>query len=94
MPSAPVPVKPKVPPSLGQNIRKARERLGIDQLALATILGHKEDPKVSGSSYISKVENNITRPRIDTLQRIAEALGVKVGNLIVKPAADGKGGKK
>lgn len=68
-----------VPQSLGQNIRSARERKNMTQLALAHAIGYTGD---DAGAYISRVESNTQAPRIDTLQRIAEALGVTVCSLL------------
>lgn len=92
MPTAPLPVKPKPPATLGQNIRKARERMRLSQLALARLMGHKDDPGCGGSSRVSKWESDQRIPTIETLQRIAEALGVPVGRLLAR--TNGNGEKK
>ncbi len=65
--------------SLGQSIRRAREAKGITQLALAHLIGYQGD---DAGAYISRVESNHQAPRIDTLQRIADALGVPVCSLL------------
>lgn len=66
-------------PSLGQNIKRARKAKGITQLALAHAIGYTGD---DAGAYISRVESNGQAPRIDTLQRIAEALSVAVCSLL------------
>lgn len=65
--------------SLGSNIQSARKRKGITQLALAHAIGYTGD---DAGAYISRVESNTQAPRIDTLLRIAEALGVTVCSLL------------
>lgn len=71
--------KPKEVPSLGLNIQTARKRKGITQLALAHAIGYTGS---DAGAYISRVESDSQAPRIDTLQRIAEALGVAVCSLL------------
>lgn len=92
MPSSPPSVKRPPHPTLGQNIRAARQSRGIDQRSLAIAIGQKGDR--DGSSYISKVENDQYSPQVDTLQRIAQALGTTVGRLIGEPVKNGKGGRR
>lgn len=65
--------------SLGANIQIARKRKGITQLALAHAIGYTGE---DAGAYISRVESNTQAPRIDTLLRIAEALGVTVCSLL------------
>lgn len=65
--------------SLGSNIQIARKRKDMTQLALAHAIGYTGD---DAGAYISRVESNTQAPRIDTLQRIAEALGVTVCSLL------------
>lgn len=66
-------------PSLGRNIQTARNAKGITQLALAHAIGYKGE---DAGAYISRVESDHQAPRIDTLQRIAEALGVTACSLL------------
>lgn len=70
--------KPKSP-SLGSNIKRARLKTKLTQLALAHAIGYTGD---DAGAYISRVESDGQAPRIDTLQRIAEALGVTVCSLL------------
>lgn len=65
--------------SLGQNIRKARTKAGITQLALAHKIGYTGH---DAGAYISRVESDTQAPRIDTLLRIAEALQVTMCSLL------------
>lgn len=87
--SAP-PTKPP-PPTLGQNIRNAREARGLTQLALAQAIGHKGDGQedcksgLGGSSYISRLETGAHPPKLETLYRIAAALDTPVDRLILGP---------
>lgn len=63
-------------PTLAQNIRKYREKLGISQDKLSKLAGIT-------LHTIVKIESGATSdPRIDTVKKIAEALGVSVDKLI------------
>lgn len=59
----------------GQLIKAARKKAGMTQAQLAEKLG---------ISYVgvSQWENDLRNPKLDTLQRIASALGVPVQELI------------
>ena len=59
----------------GQLIKAARRKAGMTQEELGKKIG------VSGSS-IAQWENDLRNPKLDTLQRIAAALGVPVQDLI------------
>lgn len=65
--------------ALGEKIKSARAARGLTQLALAHAIGYKGDDV---GAFISRVENGAQVPRINTLQRIAEALGVTVCALL------------
>jgi transcriptional regulator with XRE-family HTH domain len=67
--------------TLGQRIRAARTKANLTQLALAHAIGYTGD---DAGAYISRVESNTQAPRIDTLLRIAEALGVTMCSLLTK----------
>lgn len=67
--------------TLGENIRNARTKANLTQLALAHAIGYNGD---DAGAYISRVESNTQAPRIDTLLRIAEALGVTMCSLLTK----------
>lgn len=71
--------RPSKEVSLGQNIRQARTKANLTQLALAHAIGYTGD---DAGAYISRVENDGQAPRLDTLQRIADALGVAVCSLL------------
>ena len=74
--------RPKTKPGdLGSNIKRARTAANLTQLALAHQIGYQGD---DAGAYISRVESNHQAPRIDTLQRIADALGVPVCSLLSK----------
>lgn len=55
----------------GQIIEDARKKAKISQTELAKRIG-------SNKSYISRVENGQTEPKISTFYRIMNALGVRV----------------
>ena len=59
----------------GQLIKAARKKAGMTQEELGKKIG------VSGSS-MAQWENDLRNPKLDTLQRIAAALGVPVQELI------------
>jgi DNA-binding XRE family transcriptional regulator len=63
----------------GNNIRACRERTGLTQEELAKRIGCTQ-------SYISQVEQPDARPTLGTLQKVAEALGYPVGDLVRKLA--------
>lgn len=59
----------------GQLIKAARKKAGVTQEELGKKIG------VSGSS-MAQWENDLRNPKLDTLQRIAAALGVGVAQLM------------
>jgi len=63
------------------NLREARERKGLTQLALAHKIGYRGD---QAGAYICRLEAGQQEARLRTLRKIAEALGVKVGALLEK----------
>jgi transcriptional regulator with XRE-family HTH domain len=65
-----------VPPKrLGVTIKRLRERRGLTQTALAKAAGvHRV--------YVAQIEGQIKVPSIATLEKLAKALGVKVGRLL------------
>lgn len=61
---------------IAQNIRKYRKKKGVSQDKLS---------KIAGVTYntIIKIESGATsNPRVETLKQIADALGVKIDDLI------------
>lgn len=56
-------------------LRQVRERLLVTQAELSERAGITE-------STLSRIENGLQRPRISTLRKIAEALGVSSEELI------------
>jgi transcriptional regulator with XRE-family HTH domain len=66
---------------LGEEIRRARQKAGLSQEALADKAGlHR--------TYISLLERNLKSPTLDTLFRICEALGISTANLVKRVEAD------
>lgn len=64
--------------TIGKNIKKYREKLGISQDKLS---------KLAGMTFhtITKIESGATPdPRIETVKKIANALGVSIDNLMRK----------
>lgn len=59
----------------GKNVRKARHVKGLSQEELA----HEAD---SNRTYISDVERGTRNPSIIVVERIANALGMKIGDLL------------
>ena len=55
---------------LARNVRRLREAKGLSQGALAADAGIYQE-------LISRIENGAANPELDTLDRIADALGVK-----------------
>ena len=60
---------------LGENIKKVRAKKKLSQGALARLL---EVDK----GYISNIESGKKNPTLATIQRLADALGVPVENLL------------
>lgn len=77
--------KPKRPPkgarTLGDNIKRIRTSKGLSQRALGHASGYTGD---NAGAAISRFESDRQAPRIDTLSRIADALGVAVCALLVQ----------
>lgn len=65
--------------SIGERIILARRRAGLSQRELGQRLG------VSHAA-VSDIERAQTRPNLDNLAVIAEAIGVPLGQLVVIPA--------
>jgi len=60
---------------VGQNLRKAREALGISQEDLADRAGlHR--------TYVSGVERGVRNPTVTVLEKLAKALKVKSSTLL------------
>ena len=60
---------------LGKNLKQIRTAKSISQGKIARIL------KV-GRSFITNIENGKTNPTLDTIAKIAKAIGVSVGELM------------
>jgi len=60
---------------LGQNLKKIRNKKGISQGDISRKLNMDR-------GYISSVENGKRNPTLSTLEKIAQALGVGVDDLI------------
>lgn len=60
---------------LGKNLKRIRTTKSISQGKIARIL------KV-GRSFITNIENGKTNPTLDTIAKIAKAIGVSVGELM------------
>lgn len=60
---------------LGKNLKRIRTAKGISQGKIARIL------KV-GRSFITNIENGKTNPTLDTIAKIAKAVGVSGGELM------------
>lgn len=56
-------------------LRQVRERLFVTQAELAARTGIAE-------ATLSRIENGLQRPRISTVRKIAEALGVRPEELV------------
>jgi HTH-type transcriptional regulator/antitoxin HipB len=64
---------------LGEAIRQARQKRNLTQEQLGELVG-------VGKAQISKLENNITNARFDTLLKVFEALKAKVKFIVELPA--------
>ena len=71
--------------SIGPKIKDHRIGRGMTQDELAGAAGVKQ-------SLISRIENGTANPSLRTLTRIAESLGVEVGELTKGGGGDGQGG--
>jgi len=65
----------KISKKLGQNIKRIREEKGMSQGDISRALNMDR-------GYISGVENGYRNPTITTLEKIANALGVGVDDLM------------
>lgn len=63
--------------SLGEAIAKKRAEQGLSQRQLAHMIGHS-----SSNSYIYRVEQGQVKLSLEQLIKIADALGVKVVELV------------
>lgn len=60
---------------LARNVRRLREAKGLSQAALAADAGLYQ-------ALISQIENELANPELDTLERLAAALGVHPRELL------------
>jgi transcriptional regulator with XRE-family HTH domain len=68
---------------VSKNIRRCRKRIGLSQEALADNCGlHR--------TYIGAIERGERNITVNTLARVAEALGCSVIDLLSNPAQKGK----
>jgi transcriptional regulator with XRE-family HTH domain len=67
---------------VGDRIREARHRAGLTQQALAEAAGLDKQA-------VSLIENAHVSPRLDTMRRIACALGEPLGNLVCESTGRG-----
>ena len=61
--------------AFGNHIHTCRERASLTQEELARRMGCSQ-------SYVSQIEHPDARPTLGTLQKVAEALGCPVGDLV------------
>lgn len=66
---------------IGENVSRFRKEINISQREL----GRRAE--ISGQ-MVSKIENNLSQPSIETLNKIATALGVTVNDLIKNDTID------
>jgi transcriptional regulator with XRE-family HTH domain len=64
---------------LGKNLRRARRKAGLTQLALAHASGYQG---AEAGAHICRIESGQQKPMIETLQRISKALGVTLEELL------------
>ena len=67
--------------NIGLQLRKIRENRGISGRALALQVGVVP-------SQVSKIENGITNPSLDLLQRLCEALGITLGDFFAEDRSE------
>jgi len=65
--------------ALAVNLRKARGKAGMTQLALAHEAGYKGK---DAGAHICRIESGQQKPQLETLMRISKALGVRLEELI------------
>lgn len=64
----------KTPSPFGARLRTERERRGLTQKQLASTVGCSQ-------KHLSRLESGHVRPYLDTVQRLAETLGVSLARL-------------
>lgn len=58
--------------AISQRIKERRKELGIDQQTLADLSG-------IGINTLVAIERGVGNPSLDTLQKVTECLGLKIG---------------
>ena len=66
---------------IGENVSRFRKEINISQRELGRRAG------ISGQ-MVSKIENNLSQPSIETLNKIADVLGITVNDLIKDDTID------
>lgn len=66
---------------VGENVRRAREAIGVSQEELGDRAGIDR-------TYVSGVERGVRNPTVKVLARLAEALAVPPAVLLKEPNAD------
>lgn len=66
-------------PTIGDNIKTAREAKDLTQLALAHKIGYVGS---DAGAHICRLETGLHEPRVATLKRLATALGTSVNALL------------
>ncbi len=64
--------------TIGENIRQRRKAAGLRQRELANRLGVSQ-------GRVSDLERGRTEPRLDTIRRLAAALGCTMADLLTPP---------
>jgi transcriptional regulator with XRE-family HTH domain len=60
---------------MGEELRKARERVGLTQEQLSFRAG-------CSRPYVSQLERGLKSPTVDTLFRLCDALGIRASELV------------
>ncbi len=60
---------------IGDNLKKARKRKGLEQIDVATIAGINR-------SYYGKIEKGLANPSVEKLYKIIKALEVKASDIL------------
>ena len=65
---------------VARNVRRLRVTVGLSQEALAVDAGLDR-------TYVSRIERNLENPTVDTLEKVAKALGVDLVDLVADAPA-------
>lgn len=68
--------------AVGRRIRALREEVGLTQEKLAF------ESEVGSKGHLSNLERGLVRPTVNTLQALADRLGVKLLDLVTFPEED------